>query len=483
MRFTPLKALPIFAVVSLLLLFEKAAHAADAATDRLNIVLLLVDDLGWSDIGCYGADLHQTPHIDRLASRGMRFTNGYAAAPICSPTRAAIMTGKHPARVKMTIWHERAAAGPQQGRKLLPPESLANLPRSEITIAEVLRQQGYHTAHIGKWHLGTAAYYPETQGFDINIGGTFWGAPSTFYHPFRGPWSDGEIRYVPGLGEGKPDDYLTDSLTDAALKVIEEAGNRPFFLNMAYHTVHTPIEGKPAYVEEFRKQMKPGQRQQNPDYAAMVKSLDESVGRILAKLREQRIEDRTVVIFTSDNGGVVNRTRSGIPTTNQPLRNGKGSLYEGGIRVPWIVYWPGVTNSGSVSQQQIVSHDLYPTILELAGAQDRSKWNETVDGVSLVPILRDPSAGITRDALYWHFPHYYPTTTPVSAVRAGAWKLIEYFEGDRVELYNLHDDLAEKRNLAESEPQRVNALRRQLRDWLKSTGAGLPVRNPSQSAK
>ena len=203
--------------------------AAEPESQTLNIVLLLVDDLGWADIGCYGADLHETPHIDRLAAQGLRFTDAYAAASICSPTRASIMTGKYPARIPMTIWHERAAAGPEPGHKLLPPESLANLPHEEITLAEVLHQQGYLTAHIGKWHLGTAAYYPETQGFDVNIGGTFWGAPATFYHPFAGAWSDGELRYVPGLGPGKPGDYLTDRLTDSAVKVIEEAGDKSIF--------------------------------------------------------------------------------------------------------------------------------------------------------------------------------------------------------------------------------------------------------------
>ena len=447
--------------------------------ERPNIVLLLVDDLGWADIGCYGADLHETPHIDRLATEGLRFSDAYAAAAICSPTRAAIMTGKYPARIPMTIWHERAAAGPEQGRKLLPPKSLANLPHDEITLAEVLQQRGYLTAHIGKWHLGTAGYYPETQGFDINIGGTFWGAPATFFHPFAGAWSDGEPRYVPGLGPGKPEDYLTDRLTDAAVKVIEEAGKRPFFLNMCYHTVHSPIEGKADIVERYRKKLKPGLRHKNPDYAAMVASLDESVGRILETLTRQGIADRTVVIFTSDNGGVVNPVRGQIPTTNAPLRSGKGAMYEGGIRVPLIVDWPGVTPAGAVCNQPVSSEDLYSTILEIAGADDRSQWNAAVDGVDLVPLLKDPSTELPRDALYWHFPHYYPTTTPASAIRAGDWKLIEFFEGDHVELYNLRDDLGEQHDLAKSNPQRATAMRQQLRAWRKAVGAGLPVVNPN----
>lgn len=469
-------------LIAAMLVFVSLTERVVAA-ERPNVVLLLVDDLGWADIGCYGSDLHETPHIDALARRGMKFTDGYAAAAICTPTRAAIMAGKYPARLQMTIWHEWAAQGPQQGRKLLPPESVPNLPTTETTLAEVLQGAGYLTAHVGKWHLGTAAYYPEVHGFDINIGATFWGAPATFYHPFRGPWSDGEIRYIPGLGAGKPGDYLTDRLTDAAVKIIEEAGDQPFFLNMAYHTVHTPIEGKPELVERYKKKLRPGMKHRNPSYAAMVQSLDESVGRILATLEEQGIAERTVVIFTSDNGGVVNKTRSGIPTTNIPLRSGKGSLYEGGIRVPWIVHWPGVTTPGSVSPELISSQDLYPTILEIAGCDDRSLWNETVDGTNLVPLFKKTATELERDTLYWHYPHYYPTTTPASAIRQGDWKLVEYFEGMRAELYDLKNDLGEQQDLAANMPGKVNSLRKQLHRWRKSVDAGVPVVNPKYRVK
>lgn len=456
---------------------QSCAAAQDDSQKRPNIVLLMVDDLGWTDVGCYGSDLHETPNIDALAQKGIKFTDGYAAASLCSPTRAALMTGKYPARLKMTTWHERSAEGPQQGRDLLPPRSLPNLARSEVTIAEHLREAGYRTAHVGKWHLGTAAYYPETQGFDINVGGTFWGAPSTFHHPFRGPWSDGELRYVPGLGAGKPGDYLTDRLTDAAIQVIEDAADQPFYLNMCYHTVHTPIEGKAEIVAKYKKKVQNGMLHRNPEYAAMVQSLDESVGRILAKLEEQGIAERTVVVFTSDNGGVVNNTRTGIPTTNVPLRSGKGSLYEGGIRVPWIVHWPGVTKPGSSSSQPISTQDLFPTILQIAGAAKQLSKDEVVDGTSLVPLLKKPTAELEREALYWHFPHYYPTTTPVSAIRVGEWKLLEYYESSQTELYNLKNDLSEKRNFAAVMPRRTAKLKKQLRDWLKEVDAGLPVSN------
>jgi arylsulfatase A-like enzyme len=286
------------------------------------------------------------------------------------------------------------------------------------------------------------------------------------------------MRYVPGLGPGKPGDYLTDRLTDAAVKVIEEAGERPFFLNMCYHTVHSPIEGKEEIAERYRQKLKPGLYHQNPDYAAMVQSLDESVERILAALARQGIAERTVVIFTSDNGGVVNPVRGRVPTSNWPLRSGKGAMYEGGIRVPLIVDWPGVTPAGAVCDRPASSQDLYPTILEIAGADDRKQWNDVVDGVDLVPLLKNPAGEISRDTLCWHFPHYYPTTTPASAIRAGDWKLIEYFEGARVELYNLRNDLGEQHDLAGSNPRQAEMLRRQLRAWRERVGARIPVINP-----
>ncbi|MHC4726711.1 MAG: sulfatase, partial [Planctomycetota bacterium] len=323
------------------------AFCNDEPSRRPNIVFILVDDLGWSDVGCYGSDLHETSNIDRLALQGMRFTDAYAAAPVCSPTRASIMTGKYPARLNMTIWYE-SSASPPQNRRLIPPVTQGNMPHEQITIAEVLKKAGYLTAHVGKWHLGNASHYPETQGFDVNIGGTFWGAPTTFFYPYGGPSRWREFRYVPHLEFGSEGEYLTDRLTDEALRIIDKSKDKPFFLNLCYHTVHTPIEGKPELVEYYKKKVKPDMHHQNYEYAAMVHSLDENVGRILEKISKLGIDDNTIVIFFSDNGGYINRYEKKEVTDNYPLRSGKGSLYEGGIRVPLIVRWPGVTKAGSL---------------------------------------------------------------------------------------------------------------------------------------
>lgn len=446
-----------------------------AQTRRPNIVLVLADDLGWADLGCYGADLHETPHLDRLARDGMRFTEAYSASPVCTPTRASIMTGKHPARLGMTIWHE-AAETPPRDRKLTPPVAAGNLPLAEVTLAEHLHAAGYLTALVGKWHLGTAGFYPETQGFDINIGGTFWGAPATFFHPYKGARRfGGEYRYVPGLPGGRPGEYLTDRLTDEALKVIDLAGAQPFFLYLAHHAPHTPIEAKPKLVEKYRDKLRPGLHHTNPTYAAMVESLDESVGRVRRRLAERGLARHTVFVFLSDNGGYLQASDGQIITSNYPLRSGKGSLYEGGVRVPLLVDWPGVTRPGAVSAEPVVSTDLFATLLDAAGVAGE----RPPDGVSLAGLLRDPKATLPRDALYFHYPHYYPTTTPVSAMRAREWKLLEYHEDGRTELYHLASDPGERTDLAAREPARAAALRRRLDDWRKLTGASMPVPNPA----
>jgi arylsulfatase A-like enzyme len=446
-------------------------------------VFILVDDLGWSDVGCYGSDLHETPNIDRLARQGMRFTDAYAAAPVCSPTRASIMTGKYPARLHMTIWYE-SSVNPPKNRRLIPPVTQGNMPHEQVTIAEVLKKAGYFTAHVGKWHLGNASHYPETQGFDVNIGGTFWGAPTTFFYPYGGPsrWG-GEFRYVPHLEFGSEGEYLTDRLTDEALRVIDKSKDKPFFLNLCYHTVHTPIEGKPDLVEYYKKKVKPSMHHQNYEYAAMVHSLDENIGRILAKINELGINDNTVVIFFSDNGGYINRYETKAVTDNYPLRSGKGSLYEGGTRVPLIVRWPGVTKAGSLCGYPVISTDFYPTILDMTGLSGIPKHNADMDGLSLVPLLKNPTVGLKRKALYWHYPHYYPTTSPVSSILQGDWKLIEYFEDKRIELYNLKKDIGETNNLAEKMPNKTEELRKRLHSWRKAVDAQMPVTNPKYRSK
>jgi len=450
--------------------------AIKVLSPRPNFVFILADDLGWADLGCYGSDLHETPNIDKLARKGMRFTDAYAAAPVCSPTRASIMTGKYPARLHTTIWYE-AATNPPQGRKLIPPVTQGNMPHEEVTIAEVLKDAGYFTVHVGKWHLGNAAHYPQTQGFDVNIGGTFWGAPATFFYPYGGSsrWG-GEYRYVPHLEFGAEGEYLTDRLTDESLRIMSKSKDKPFYLNLCYHTVHTPIEGKPELVEHFRNKVKPGMHHQNYEYAAMVHSLDENVGRIMDKIDELGVADRTIVVFFSDNGGYINKFNKKTVTSNYPLRSGKGSLYEGGVRDPLIVRWPGVTKAGSVCREPVSSIDFYPTFLGMTGLAGDSKHNSDIDGLSLVPLLKNPAVKLKREALFWHYPHYYPTTTPVSSIRQGDWKLLEYFEDNHIELYNLKKDISEQNDLAEKLPEKTKELRECLDAWRKAINAQMPTK-------
>ena len=445
-------------------------------SNQPNIVLILADDLGWADLGCYGADLHETPNIDRLTQTGVRFTDAYAASPVCSPTRASIMTGKHPARLHMTTWYGDAvdpSVNKEKKPKLVVPHSEHNLPHKEVTFAEVLKDAGYVTAHLGKWHLGDPEHYPQTQGFDVNIGGTFSGCPASFFHPFI----DADGNPMPNLQTGSKGEYLTDRLTEEAIEILEQQSSRPFFLSLNYYSVHTPIEGKPELVEHYRQEIKQESLHQNPAYAAMVHSLDEGVGRILEKLDTLGIADRTAVILFSDNGGAHYQHNNQTITNNSPLREGKGTLYEGGTRVPLIVRWPGVSQAGTVCREPVVSTDLYPTILDIASLSGDPEHNATVDGRSLVPLLKEPAARLDRDELCWHFPHYYyGMNTPVSSIRAGDWKLIEYLDDGRVELYDLKDDLGEKKDLAETHPAKADEFRRRLHAWRRRIGAPMPKR-------
>jgi arylsulfatase A-like enzyme len=443
-----------------------------------NIVFILADDLGWSDLACYGSDLHQTPHLDRLATQGTRFLNAYSASPVCTPTRASILTGRHPARLKMTIWRE--AAEVRGKRELLEPVVRDQLPLSETTLAEILHQVGYYTAHIGKWHLGRAGAYPQSHGFDVNIGGTLWGAPDSFFYPFRGATYFRSWRYVPDLEPGQPGDYLTDRLTDKAIEIIKRMDGRPFYLNLWYHSVHTPIQGKPALVEKYKGKVQADARHNNPDYAAMVESLDENVGRILDAIDDAKITDRTIVVFFSDNGGFVNQCKlqpDRAVTNNSPLRSGKGSLYEGGIRVPLIVRLPGSDPIGRTCHIPVTSNDLLPTLLALTGFAKNSK-GLTLDGVDFSSLLIEDDTPWERETLYFHYPHYYSTTTPVSAIRHKNWKLLEYYEKRPVELYNLERDSGEKHNIATRSPEIVELLRDKLHDWQTEIEVPIPEPNP-----
>ena len=398
---------------------------------------------------------------------------------VCSPTRASILTGKHAARLHFTTWRE-AAASPTRDKPLLPPPAIADLSPSEKNLAQLLKAAGYLTLHVGKWHLGDAAHSPEALGFDINIGGTHWGAPTTYFHPFSGPnGSSREFRYVPGLGLGKPGEYLTDRLTDEALKLIDAAGERPFFLNLWHHSPHTPIEGKREHVEYYQRRLKPGLHHQNAEYAAMIHSLDENVGRVLDRLKKRGLADHTLVIFASDNGGYTNPFRGQVPTDNWPLRSGKGSLYEGGIRVPLIVRLPGVTRPGAVCDAPVTCADFLPTILELCnkvGGRPTAPVG-ALDGVSLVPLLRQPQSRLQRDELFFHYPHYYFNTTPVRAVRNSDWKLLEYFEDHHIELYNLRDDPSEAHDVSAEKPEHAAKLRARLHAWWKEADVQLPQIN------
>ena len=465
-------------LIPLLLLTGSLSPVAKPIT-RPNIVLILADDLGWADLGSYGADLHETPHLDRLARQGVRFTQAYAMS-VCSPTRSAILTGKHAARLNFTIWREgsvgRDGEAIRSKNRLIPPATIHNLGSDETTIAELLRDSGYLTFHVGKWHLGDAANSPESQGFDLNLGGTHWGAPATFFWPFRGAFGQSrEFRYVPGLGIGKEGQYLTDRFTDEALQLIDEAAGRPFFLNLWYHNPHTPIEGKPELTTKYQQRLKPGLNHQNPDYAAMIETLDENVGRLMAHLEKNGLAARTLFVFTSDNGGYVNQYKGRQVTSNAPLRSGKGSLYEGGVRVPLIASWPGVAVRGAVIDQPVISMDLFRTFAEAAGV----KGETGVDGLSLLPLLRNPQTRLERESLYFHYPHYYPTTSPVSAVREGDWKLLEYFEDLHIELYHLREDPGEKNDLAGSQPAQASRLRTRLHEWRRVVNAQLPSVNPN----
>jgi arylsulfatase A-like enzyme len=452
--------LAILAACRLLWMDGEAKASQRDSRGRPNIVLILADDLGWADLGCYGNTYHQTPNLDRLAAQGMRFTDAYAASSVCSPTRSSILSGKYPARNDLTIWLGGRSPAHAQ---LLDAPFATELALEEVTIAETLKTAGYATASVGKWHLGGEPYYPQHQGFDVNVAGTSAGSPAGGYFlPNK--------MNLPGAKKGE---YLTNRLTDEALKFIDAHQREPFFLYLPYHAVHTPIQGKKELVELYEKRIKTGQRNTNTAYAAMVHTLDENVGRIMVKLDELRLADRTAVFFFSDNGGY-HRV-----TSNAPLRAGKGYSYEGGHREPLIVRLPGRVEAGSVSSAPVVSVDFYPTILELAGAAGDPRHNASLDGISIVPLLE--GTGVPkREAIYWHYPHYSPQGgTPSGAIRVGDFKLIEFFEDGHLELYNLAEDLGEATDLVDAMPEMARKLHQMLVAWRERVDAKMPSPNPN----
>ncbi|MAS92277.1 MAG: sulfatase [Verrucomicrobiales bacterium] len=440
------------------------------AQEKRNVVLFVVDDLGWMDLSCQGSDYYRTPNIDALAEKGVRFTDAYAAAAICSPTRASILTGKYPARLMLTQWLP-AGRWDAKKDKLREGRFLRGLPLEETTLAEALRET-HKTINVGKWHLGGAPFsLPEQHGFDANVGGSEHGAPGSYFYPYTGDWkipTTGKVVKKITLPDGKEGEYLTDRLTDEAIGLIDSS-DEPFFLYFPFYAVHTPLQAKKELVGKYEAVPK-SQQQGNPKYAAMVESVDQNVGRVVAKLKEMGIEDETYIVFTSDNGGFAKAT------DNSPLRANKGSFYEGGIRVPLIVSGPGI-RKGEISNVPVISNDLYPTILDLL--EMPAMPYQHMDGISLAAHLKE-GENVDREALYWHYPHYnqHPSSAPVSVVRKGKWKLIEFFETGEMELYDLGNDPGEEKNLYGEKSEVVTELSADLMEWQKEVNAEPMLPNP-----
>ncbi|MGW5366243.1 sulfatase [Actinopolymorpha pittospori] len=457
------------------------------ASPRPNIVFILIDDLGWADLGCYGSSFYETPHLDRLAARGARFTNAYAAAPVCSPTRASIMSGKYPVQVGVTQY----IGGHTVGR-LRDVPYFHELPLDEYSLARALRDGGgYQTWHVGKWHLGERRTWPDRHGFDVNVAGCGFGHPPTYVSPYG----------IPALEDGPSGEYLTDRLTDEAIARIDDAGDQPFFLNLWHYAVHTPIEAPDHLVRKYQQKAKAlgldqvdaiktgepmptwHQRHQHvqrrvvqsdPNYAAMIENLDANIGRLLDALDRAGKADNTLLIFTSDNGGLA--TSEGSPTCNAPLAEGKGWMYDGGLRVPLIITWPGMVEANTVLPDPVTSPDFYPTILEAANVSADPRSGD-LDGHTVLPLL---TTGKSQSRpIFWHYPHYANQgATPGAAVREGNWKLIRFFEDNHVELYNLADDISETRDLASANPMTAARLDATLQHWLRTVEARIPELNP-----
>ncbi len=460
-----------FLTLFLGLLTFRAMPALSADRDsKLNVVLIVIDDLGGADLGCYGSKFYKTPNLDRMAAEGMRFTQAYAACPVCSPTRASILTGKYPPRVNITTWLPGRADSPLQ--KMKQPVVDQQLALAETTLAEALKPAGYASASIGKWHLGGKGFGPTEQGFDINVAGDAAGTPYSYFAPY----SNKNGKSIPGLDQAPEGEYVTDRLAAEAEKFLEAHREKPFFLYLPHFAVHTPLKAKAELIAKYGSMPSaPNGTQNNPIYAAMMESMDEAVGRVLKKLEDLKLSDRTLVIFTSDNGGLATLEGPNTPATNNsPFREGKGHLYEGGVRVPLLMKWPGIVKPGSINVDVVCSIDLFPTILEACGVASEVK----VDGISLVSRLKG-LAGPNREAIYWHFPHYSNQVSgPGGAIRQGDWKLIEFYETGRRELFHLAKDVRESSNVIEQHADLARELAAKLAAWRDSVGAKMPIPNP-----
>ena len=437
-----------------------------------NIVFYFIDDLGWTDVSFMGAKYYETPHVDQLAREGMKFMDAYACAPNCAPSRACLMSGLYgPRHGVYTV--ANSDRGQAKFRKLIPIKNTTELDGRFVTVAETLKAAGYVTATMGKWHLGAD---PTTQGFDVNIAGKHWGSPSGggYHSPYN----------YPNLVTEEKGEYLTDRLGEEACKFIEQNKDNPFFLYLTHYAVHTPIQSKSELKAKYQKKTPVGGHK-NAAYAGMIESMDDSIGAVQATLKKLKLDDNTIVVFFSDNGG------HGWVTSNAPQRGSKGMLYEGGIREPMVVKWPGVTKAGSTCREPVIGVDFYPTLMEAAGIKRPKSLK--LDGLSFVPCLKDASVSLGREALYWHFPAYLQgytarhgafRTTPSAAIRMGDWKLIEFFEDDELELYNLREDLSEENNLAAKMPDKVKELHASMLKWRRSIKAPVPTKkNPLYDPK
>ncbi|MBK1876167.1 sulfatase-like hydrolase/transferase [Pelagicoccus mobilis] len=471
MKFAP-RFLAFLLTLTASMLFE--TMDCSAAPSRPNVVLIIVDDLGWADVGVYGSDLHQTPNVDRLAQDGTLFTDAYAACTVCSPTRSSIMTGKYPGRSNVTDWitgHVKPYA------KLGVPDWTMEMKPEEVTLAEELQDAGYKTIHIGKWHVGEEPkHWPENQGFDENIGGWKAGSPKAhggggYFSPYTNPRMD----------DGPDGEYLTERLAKEAKNYILQnaKSDQPFFLNFWLYNVHTPLQASEEKIAKYQALTKKGATHTNPVYAAMVEHMDDAVGDVMMALRKAKIEEETIVIFSSDNGGLCGNYENNRKkvTKNGPLRSGKGDMFEGGVRVPLIVSWPGKIAKGKTSGELAISPDLYSTILDMTGVKGADALGPEVDGFSFKEhLLTGRDAG--REAIYWHYPHYHlEGAKPHSAVRKGDWKLIHVYEEALPQLYNLKNDIGEQKDLFASSPEKAAELMGDLNQWRKEVGAQDPVFN------
>lgn len=457
--------------------------------------MILIDDMGWKDLSACGSTFYESPNIDALMQSGMSFDNAYASCPVCSPSRASILTGKYPATVGVTDWIDTSGECHPVKGYLIDAPYIKHLPKEEYNIARCFKDHGYNTFHVGKWHLGTEEYYPQHQGFDVNIAGCHLGHP---HHGYFSPYM------IENLKDGPDGEYLTDRLTDEAIKLIAKSGDTPFFMNLWHYTVHMPPQAKEEdiryfedkarrmhldkvnpfvegenYPIEIKRHMKVRRRviQSDAVYAAMIKNLDWNIGRLVQALKDMGKLDDTIIVFTSDNGGLA--TAEGSPTCNFPAREGKGWMYEGGTRIPLSISYPAIVRKNTHTQVVTTSPDLYPTLLEMAGLQLQPQQH--VDGISLLPALSEKK--MKDRPVFWHYPHYgNQGGTPGSSVRYGKWKLIEFFEDMHTELYDLESDPSEARNLAEINPDKRDELRQMLHSWRESICAKIPKRNPDWKA-